>query len=91
MLGDSVDVGNYLVVVLCIDGDQVQINNVNIFGCQNIFFVINSGVQNCLEMNCQLCMLVINSYIEGDVDIVFGCGVVVFDNIEFCVVNLCIQ
>lgn len=32
-----------------------------------------------------------NSYIEGDVDMVFGCGVVVFDNINFQVVNFCIQ
>lgn len=32
-LGDSVDAGNYLAVALRTDGDQVQINNVNIFGC----------------------------------------------------------
>lgn len=48
------------------DGDQVQINNVNILGRQNTFFVTNSGVQNRLETNRQPRTLVTNSYIEGD-------------------------
>ncbi len=70
------------------DGDQVQINNVNILGRQNTFFVTNSGVQNRLETNRQPRTLVTNSYIEGDVDIVSGRGAVVFDNTEFRVVNV---
>ncbi|MGQ7112565.1 hypothetical protein ACUOFC_34605, partial [Escherichia sp. TWPC-MK] len=48
-------------------GHQVQINNVNILGRQNTFFVTNSGVQNRLETNRQPRTLVTNSYIEvGD-------------------------
>uniref|UniRef100_A0A914YSD2 Tyr recombinase domain-containing protein n=1 Tax=Panagrolaimus superbus TaxID=310955 RepID=A0A914YSD2_9BILA len=67
-LGDSVDAGNHPAVALRTDGDQVQINNVNILGRQNTFFVTNSGVQNRLETNRQPRTLVTNSYIEG------GCG-----------------
>ncbi len=44
-LGDSVDAGNHPAVALRTDGDKVQINNVNILGRQNTFFVTNSGVQ----------------------------------------------
>lgn len=79
-LGDSVDAGNHPAVALRTDGDKVQINNVNILGRQNTFFVTNSGVQNRLESNRQPRTLVTNSYIEGDVDIVSGRGAVVFDN-----------
>ncbi|MET5962680.1 putative acyl-CoA thioester hydrolase [Citrobacter amalonaticus] len=86
-LGDSVDAGNHPAVALRTDGDKVQINNVNILGRQNTFFVTNSGVQNRLENNRQPRTLVTNSYIEGDVDIVSGRGAVVFDNTDFRVVN----
>lgn len=78
---------NHPAVALRTDGDKVQINNVNILGRQNTFFVTNSGVQNRLETNRQPRTLVTNSYIEGDVDIVSGRGAVVFDNTEFRVVN----
>jgi Pectin methylesterase len=70
-------------VALRSDGDQVQINKVNILGRQNTFFVTNSGVQNRLQDNRQTRTLVTNSYIEGDVDIVSGRGAVVFDNTDF--------
>ncbi|HHW3952116.1 TPA: putative acyl-CoA thioester hydrolase [Raoultella planticola] len=86
-LGDSVDAGTHQAVALRSDGDQVQINNVNILGRQNTFFVTNSGVQNRLQNDRQTRTLVSNSYIEGDVDIVSGRGVVVFDNTDFRVVN----
>ncbi|MDK9364633.1 putative acyl-CoA thioester hydrolase [Lelliottia wanjuensis] len=86
-LGDSVDAGNHQAVALRTDGDKVQINNVNILGRQNTFFVTNSGVQNALQNNRLTRTQVTNSYIEGDVDIVSGRGAVVFDNTEFRVVN----
>ncbi|POT58734.1 acyl-CoA thioesterase [Citrobacter amalonaticus] len=86
-LGDSVDAGNHPAVALRNDGDKVQINNVNILGRQNTFFVTNSGVQNQLQTDRQPRTLVTNSYIEGDVDIVSGRGAVVFDNTDFRVVN----
>lgn len=86
-LGDSVDAGTHQAVALRSDGDQVQINNVNILGRQNTFFVTNSGVQNRLQNDRQTRTLVSNSYIEGDVDIVSGRGDVVFDNTDFRVVN----
>ncbi|HBR1264448.1 MULTISPECIES: putative acyl-CoA thioester hydrolase [Klebsiella] len=86
-LGDSVDAGTHQAVALRSDGDQVQIDKVNILGRQNTFFVTNSGVQNRLQNNRQTRTLVTNSYIEGDVDIVSGRGAVVFDNTDFRVVN----
>jgi len=86
-LGDSVDAGTHQAVALRSDGDQVQINNVNILGRQNTFFVTNSSIQNTLQNDRQTRTLVTNSYIEGDVDLVSGRGSVVFDNTDFHVVN----
>ncbi len=86
-LGDSVDAGNHQAVALRSDGDQVQIDKVNILGRQNTFFVTNSGVENTLKNNRITRTLVTNSYIEGDVDIVSGRGAVVFDNTDFRVMN----
>ncbi len=86
-LGDSVDPGNHQAVALRSDGDQVQIDKVNILGRQNTFFVTNSGVENTLKNNRITRTLVTNSYIEGDVDIVSGRGAVVFDNTDFRVMN----
>ena len=86
-LGDSMDAGNHQAVALRSDGDQVQIDKVNILGRQNTFFVTNSGVENTLKNNRITRTLVTNSYIEGDVDIVSGRGAVVFDNTDFRVMN----
>lgn len=86
-LGDSVDAGTHQAVALRSDGDKVQINNVNILGRQNTFFVTNSGVQNRLQNDRLTRTLVTNSYLEGDVDIVSGRGAVVFNNTDFRVVN----
>ncbi|WP_039029364.1 putative acyl-CoA thioester hydrolase [Leclercia adecarboxylata] len=86
-LGDSVDAGNHQAVALRSDGDQVQIDKVNILGRQSTFFVTNSGVENTLKNNRITRTLVTNSYIEGDVDIVSGRGAVVFDNTDFRVMN----
>lgn len=86
-LGDSVDAGNHQAVALRSDGDQVQIDKVNILGRQNTFFVTNSGVENRLQNDRQTRTLVTNSYVEGDVDLVSGRGAVVFDNTDFRVVN----
>lgn len=86
-LGDSVDAGNHQAVALRSDGDKVQINNVNILGRQNTFFVTNSSVDNTLRSDRQTRTLVTNSYLEGDGDIVSGRGAVVFDNTDFRVVN----
>ncbi|MCG1031274.1 putative acyl-CoA thioester hydrolase [Leclercia sp. J807] len=86
-LGDSVDAGNHQAVALRSDGDQVQIDKVNILGRQNTFFVTNSGVDNTLKNNRITRTLVTNSYIEGDVDMVSGRGAVVFDNTDFRVMN----
>ena len=57
------------------DGDKTQLNNVNLLGRQNTFFVTNSGVDNRLQNNRQTRTLVSNSYLEGDVDIVSGATV----------------
>lgn len=86
-LGDSVDAGTHQAVALRNDGDRVQLNNVNILGRQNTFFVTNSGIQNAMQNNRLTRTQVTNSYIEGDVDIVSGRGAVVFDNTDFRVVN----
>lgn len=86
-LGDSVDAGNHQAVALRSDGDQVQIENVDILGRQNTFLVTNSDLQNRFVTNRQTRTLVTNGYVEGDVDVVAGRGAVVFDNTEFHLVN----
>ncbi len=86
-LGDAAGEGNHQAVALRVDGDQNQINNVNILGRQNTFFVTNSDIQNRMMKDRQPRTLVTNSYVEGDVDLVSGRGAVVFDNTDFRVVN----
>ena len=86
-LGDSVDDGTHQAVALRSDGDKTQLNNVNVLGRQNTFFVTNSDIKNRLQTNRQPRTLVSNSYLEGDVDMVSGRGAVVFDNTTFQVVN----
>ncbi|STL38310.1 Acyl-CoA thioester hydrolase ybgC precursor [Escherichia coli] len=69
------------------DGDQVQINNVNILGPSEHLLCHQ---QRCAEPSGNESSAAYagdNSYIEGDVDIVSGRGAVVFDNTEFRVVN----
>ncbi len=90
-LGDSaLTPGTHQAVALRSDGDQVQINKVNILGRQNTFFVPTAACKTVSQDNRQTRTLVTNSYIEGDVDIVSGRGAVVFDNTDFRVVNSCI-
>lgn len=86
-LGDSVDAGNHPAAALRSDGDKVQLNNVNLLGRQNTFFVTNSDVQNRMLTTRLPRTLVTNSYIEGDVDIVAGRGTVVFEKTDFRLVN----
>ena len=86
-LGDSVDAGDHPAVAFRSDGDKVQLNNVNLLGRQNTFFVTNSDVQNRMMNSGQPRTLVTNSYIEGDVDVVAGRGAVVFENTDFRLVN----
>lgn len=86
-LGDSPDAGNHQAVALRSDGDRTQINNVNILGRQNTFFLSNSDIHNQLSDHRQPRTLVTNSYLEGDVDIVAGRGAAVFENTVFRVVN----
>ncbi len=85
-LGDSVGAGNHQAVALRSDGDQVQINAVNLLGRQNTFLVTNSDIQNRMQADRLTRTLVTRSYIEGDVDLVAGRGAVVFDNTDFRVV-----
>lgn len=86
-LGDSVDGGDHPAVAFRTDGDKVQLNNVNLLGRQNTFFVTNSDIHNRMRLIGQPRTLVTNSYIEGDVDIVAGRGAVVFEKTDFRVVN----
>lgn len=86
-LGDSVDAGDHHAVALRSDGDNVQINKVNLLGRQNTLFVTNSDIRNRMLDDRLTRTLVTNSYLEGDVDIVAGRGAVVFNNDTFRVVQ----
>ncbi|MBV4412316.1 putative acyl-CoA thioester hydrolase [Enterobacteriaceae bacterium YMB-R22] len=86
-LGDGAGAGDHPAVALRSDGDRVQINNVNLLGRQNTFFVTNSDIHNRKLTDRLTRTLVTHSYIEGDVDLVSGRGAVVFDNTVFRVVS----
>lgn len=81
----------YPAIALRSDGDQVQLNRVNLVGRHNTFFVTNSDIQNRLQSQRLTRTLVDNCYIEGDIDLVSGRGTVVFDNSDFYIVNSATQ
>lgn len=57
-------------VALRIEGNRVQLNNVNLIGNQDVLFLSGSGVKHYLN----------NCYIEGTTDFIFGAATAVFEN-----------
>lgn len=84
---DSVDGGPHQGVALRTDGDRIQLDNVRLIGRQDTFFVNNSDALNRYVTDRHTRVEVKNSYIEGDVDFVFGRAAAVFDNTHFHVVS----
>ena len=84
---DTVDDGPHQGVALRTDGDKVQIENVRLIGRQDTFFVNTSDRKNRYVTDRISRVLVKDSYIEGDVDYVFGRANAVFDNVHFHTVS----
>lgn len=76
---NTMDAGDHPAVALRTDGDQVQLDYVNILGLQNTLLVTNSDIDNRWLIDApQPRVLITNSYLEGDVDMVAGRGTIVF-------------
>ncbi|MFM2479120.1 putative acyl-CoA thioester hydrolase [Celerinatantimonas sp. MCCC 1A17872] len=84
---DAVGSGTHQGVALRTDGDKVQIENVRLLGRQDTFFVNNAGQDNQYNVARQSRVYIKNSYIEGDVDYVFGRAQAVFDGVHFNTVS----
>lgn len=84
---DTVDGGTHQGVALRTDGDRVQLENVRLIGRQDTVYLNTSNRKNAAVTDRISRVHVKNSYIEGDVDYVFGRANVVFDNVEFHTVS----
>lgn len=84
---DNVDGGPHQGVALRTDGDKVQIENVRLIGRQDTFFVNTSDRKNRYVTDRISRVFIKDSYIEGDVDYVFGRANAVFDNVHFHTVS----
>lgn len=69
--------GTDQAVALQLQGDKNQLENVRLLGHQDTFYV---GTSSSTSRT-----IVTNTYIEGDIDFVFGTGSVVFDSSTFYV------
>lgn len=67
--------GTNQAVALQLQGDENQLENVRLLGHQDTFY---AGTKNTTSRT-----IVTDSYIEGDIDFVFGSGSVVFDSCTF--------
>ncbi|MEI7065486.1 pectinesterase PemB [Dickeya chrysanthemi] len=84
---DTVDSGTHQAVALRTDGDRVQLENVRLLGRQDTFFVNTSDRQNDYVTDHYSRAYIKDSYIEGDVDYVFGRATAVFDGVRFHTVS----
>ena len=84
---DNVDGGTHQGVALRTDGDRVQLENVRLLGRQDTLYVNTSNRRNEAVTDRISRVYVKDSYIEGDVDYVFGRANVVFDNVHFHTVS----
>src|SRR5690606_18929995 len=84
---DTVDGGTHQGVALRTDGDRVQLDNVRLIGRQDTVYLNTSNRENLAVTDRISRVLVKDSYIEGDVDYVFGRASVVFDGVEFHTVS----
>lgn len=84
---DTVDGSAHQGVALRTDGDKVQIDNVRLIGRQDTFFVNTSDKNNRYVTDRISRVYIKDSYIEGDVDYVFGRANAVFENVHFHTVS----
>lgn len=84
---DTVDGGTHQGVVLRTDGDRVQLENVRLLGRQDTLYVNTSNRRNEAVTDRISRVYVKDSYVEGDVDYVFGRANAVFDNVHFHTVS----
>lgn len=84
---DTVDGGTHQGVALRTDGDRVQLERVRLIGRQDTAYLNTSNRDNQAVTDRISRVLVKESYIEGDVDYVFGRANVVFDGVQFHTVS----
>lgn len=84
---DTVDGGTHQGVALRTDGDRVQLQKVRLLGRQDTLYLNVSNRHNDALTDRINRVHVQDSYIEGDVDFVFGRANVVFDNVHFHTVS----
>ncbi|MDY4316126.1 pectinesterase PemB [Pectobacterium actinidiae] len=84
---DSVDSRAHQAVALRTDGDKIQLEQVRLIGRQDTFFVNTSNLQNEYVTDRYSRVYIKDSYIEGDVDYVFGRATAVFERVHFHTVS----
>ncbi|AYH07838.1 pectinesterase PemB [Pectobacterium parmentieri] len=84
---DSVDGRAHQAVALRTDGDKIQLERVRLIGRQDTFFVNTSNLRNEYVTDRYSRAYIKDSYIEGDVDYVFGRATAVFDRVHFHTVS----
>ncbi|KHN51481.1 pectinesterase PemB [Pectobacterium fontis] len=84
---DSVDSRAHQAVALRTDGDKVQLEQVRLIGRQDTFFVNTSNLRNEYVTDRYSRVSIKDSYIEGDVDYVFGRATAVFEGVHFHTVS----
>lgn len=84
---DTVDDRAHQAVALRTDGDKVQLERVRLIGRQDTFFVNTSNLRNEYVTDRYSRAYIKDSYIEGDVDYVFGRATAVFERVHFHTVS----
>ncbi|MBS4429737.1 putative acyl-CoA thioester hydrolase [Pectobacterium punjabense] len=84
---DSVDGRAHQAVALRTDGDKIQLERVRLIGRQDTFFVNTSNLRNEYVIDRYSRAYIKDSYIEGDVDYVFGRATAVFEHVHFHTVS----
>ncbi|MBW9462305.1 putative acyl-CoA thioester hydrolase [Kluyvera sp. EC_51] len=84
---DTVDGGTHQGVALRTDGDRIQLQRVRLLGRQDTLYLNISDRKNDALTDRLYRVLVQDSYVEGDVDYVFGRANVVFDRVHFHTVS----
>ena len=84
---DTVDGGTHQGVALRTDGDRIQLQNVRLLGRQDTLYLNVSNRRNDALTDRINRVYVKDSYIEGDVDYVFGRANTVFEGVHFHTVS----
>lgn len=84
---DNVDGGTHQGVALRTDGDRVQLQNVRLLGRQDTLYLNTSDQRNAAVTDRISRVYIKDSYVEGDVDYVFGRANAVFDQVHFHTVS----